>query len=91
MSDNINKPNKKYDHIYVVLRYDDYDIGSIINGITGIKAYLNEIDAKKEAARLNDLMNKKSETGKSRLQTVYFVRLVRAQKGILGQRIIKPQ
>jgi hypothetical protein len=64
--------NLKYDHIYVVMRYDAF-ISNPIDAVTGIKAYVSEIDAIEEATRLNNI-NKID----------YFVRLVRIQKGLLN-------
>jgi hypothetical protein len=68
--------NSKYDHIYVVLRYDSY-ISNPIDAIAGIKAYVSELDAIEEANRLNNI-NKADES-----ESTYFVRLVRIQKGVI--------
>jgi tRNA A37 threonylcarbamoyladenosine synthetase subunit TsaC/SUA5/YrdC len=63
--------NIKYDHIYVVLRYDA-NISNPIDAVAGIKAYVNENEALEEAARLKRIN-----------QSEYFVRLVRIQKGVI--------
>jgi len=63
--------NLKYDHIYVVLRYDA-NISNPIDAVAGIKAYVNENEALEEATRLKYVN-----------QSEYFVRLVRIQKGII--------
>ena len=95
----INQPNSKYDHLFVVLRYDTFchnqneSAEFHPDSISGIKAYLTQDEADKECERLNELQQRRLTLRISQgLLTpddtenpdFYFVSLVRIAKGLLN-------
>ena len=58
MSEAANKPNAKFPHAFIVLRIDDFQMGSEVeNKISPVATYLDEKMASVEAARLNGLVS----------------------------------
>ena len=49
----MNKPNEKYDHIFVIVRHDLYQ-SDPFHMVTLTRAFWNENDAKNEVDRLNE-------------------------------------
>ena len=84
----INKLNKKFDHVYIVLRYDSFIIDNPRQAITVLKVFVNESDAIEEAERLNQLARMRSPASKSESQ--YYVELGRIKKGILDRVVVQP-
>ncbi|MGL6194890.1 MAG: hypothetical protein ACRC2T_08725 [Thermoguttaceae bacterium] len=78
---NINKPNKNFDHVYVVLRYDSHVGSDAKQSITVLKVFISESDATAEAERLNILETKRQHD--SNLKSEYYVELGRMPKGLL--------
>jgi hypothetical protein len=76
----MNQPNLKYDHVFVVLRYDAY-ISDPINATTVLRIFPTESEAIMEAARLNTIKNNYTGENKS----FYFVRQGRISKGLLKE------
>ena len=54
----VNKPNAKYEHLYVIVRWDP-NVQEPENAIAVTKAFGEERLARDEAARLNDLNGEK--------------------------------
>jgi hypothetical protein len=54
----VNSPNKTYDHVYVVIRYDAYH-ADIEYAITVLKVFITEEETQNEVMRLNNLISKK--------------------------------
>jgi hypothetical protein len=79
-----NNPNKKYDHVYVVLRYDTFiELGG--TRVSVLKVFVNEDDAKQEVNRLNNLVMKREslQKGKGLISSTYSYQIGRIQKGEL--------
>ena len=87
MKSEINRPNQKFDHVYIVMRYDSY-IGDPRQAITVLKVFPNESDAIAEVERLNLLRKKRCHD--SELKSEYYVTLGRIKKGILKEDAFNP-
>jgi hypothetical protein len=74
-----NLPNKNYDHVYVVLRCDTFEV-SKESRICVLKIFLTEKEAIEEVNRLQKLI---TLSNTSAMSTVYFYQLGRIKKGIL--------
>ena len=79
MNSNINRPNQKFDHVYIVMRYDSFMSDDPKQAITTLKVYFNESEAVTEAERLNKLRNNKDNKSESE----YYVTLARINKKVL--------
>jgi hypothetical protein len=75
-------PNKTYDHVYVVIRYDPY-LTEIEHAVTVLKVFVTEEEAQNEVMRLNNLISKRDAAKISVYQKRYFYRIGRIKKGIL--------
>jgi hypothetical protein len=78
----MNNPNKTYDHVYVVIRYDAYH-ADIKYAVTVLKVFITEEEAQNEVIRLNSLISKRNIDKTLVNQKKYFYQIGRIKKGIL--------
>lgn len=78
----MNSPNKTYDHVYVVIRYDAYH-ADIEYAVTVLKVFITEEEAQNEVMRLNNLISKRDTAKISVDQKRYFYQMGRIKKGVL--------
>jgi hypothetical protein len=78
----MNSPNRNYDHVYVVIRYDSYQ-EDIEYAVTVLKVFITEEEAKNEVTRLNSLILKRIKDKTLIEQKRYFYQIGRIKKGIL--------
>ncbi len=81
-------PNLKYDHVFVICRYDSYlpnsttNVSEIIDAMTVVKVYADELTAQRETERLNNLISEKNLIGDN--HSLYFMRMGKMPKGLLN-------
>jgi ABC-type enterochelin transport system substrate-binding protein len=76
-----DKPNLRYDHLYVALRLDKY-LSSESERISVLKIFTKEDEAQAEVERLNSLVAKRKSANDS-LSCEYFYQVGRIKKGLL--------
>ena len=81
MDRNINRPNQKYDHVFIVMRYDSFISGDPKQAITALKVFLSESEARAEAERLNQIIRKRLRDDKEISE--YYVTFARIKKGLI--------
>ena len=83
----INGGNQKFDHVYIVMRYDPYiDItndptNDIQYAVNTLNVFIDKSEAIAEAERLNQL--KKKHCANNEKISSYYVSLARIKKGLL--------
>ena len=83
-------PNLKYDHVFVICRYDPYisqssiEPSEIIERITVVKILASEEAAILETDRLNNLILSKKISRSSEDTPLYFMRIGKVLKGLLA-------
>jgi hypothetical protein len=78
----MNNPNKKYDHVYVILRHDVLiELGE--TRVSVLKVFVNEEEAKNEIDRLNNLIKKLEILRGGEISSFYSYQIGRIKKGIL--------
>ena len=82
-------PNLKYDHVFVICRYDPYishssvETSGIVERITVVKVLASEEAAIRETDRLNNLILSKTITRSPEDTPFYFMRMGKMPKGLL--------